>query len=300
MSATLLVLAAGMGSRYGGLKQIDKFGPSGETIIDYSIYDAINAGFNKVVFVIRHEFEDEFKEIISNKYKGKIEVDFAYQELNNLPDGITGFPERTKPWGTGHAVWVARNVINDPFAVINADDFYGGESFKVIANYLKGLDKEDISKQCMVGYTLRNTLTDNGHVSRGICELDDNSNLQSITERTEIIKKGDKAAFIEEGKENPLEGDEIVSMNMMGFTPAVWNNFEEDFKSFMKERGREMKSEFYLPTVLDNLVKRGQSVVKVLNTSSVWFGVTYKDDKPVVTDRINKLVEQGEYPTKLW
>jgi dTDP-glucose pyrophosphorylase len=300
MSTTLLVLAAGMGSRFGGLKQIDSFGPSGETIIDYSIYDAVKAGFNKVVFVIRHEFEEEFKNIVSNKYRGKIEVEFAYQELTNLPEGISKFPERIKPWGTGHAVWCARNVISDAFAVINADDFYGRDSFKVIAEYLNTLEVENITKQCMVGYTLRNTLSENGDVSRGICDLDQDSNLSLITERTEIIKKGDVAAYIEEGTETELTGDEIVSMNMMGFTPIVFNEFEKDLIDFMKKRGSELKSEFYLPTVLNNLVQQGESTVKVLKTDSVWFGVTYKEDKKIVVKKINELVESGEYPRQLW
>ena len=300
MSTTLLVLAAGMGSRFGGLKQIDSFGPSGETIIDYSIYDAVKAGFNKVVFVIRREFEEDFKNTVSNKYKGKIEVDFSYQELDNLPKGFATFPERIKPWGTGHAVWCARNVISDAFAVINADDFYGRDSFKVIAEYLNTLEVENITKQCMVGYTLRNTLSENGDVSRGICDLDEYSNLSLITERTEIIKKGDVAAYIEEGTETELTGDEIVSMNMMGFTPIVFNEFEKDLIDFMKKRGSELKSEFYLPTVLNNLVQQGESTVKVLKTDSVWFGVTYKEDKKIVVKKINELVESGEYPRQLW
>ena len=300
MGATLLVLAAGMGSRFGGLKQVDSFGPSGETIMDYSIYDALKAGFNKVVFVIRKDFAKDFKSSVTSKYGGKIEIDFAYQELDDLPGGFSTFDERKKPWGTGHAVWCARNMVNDAFAVINADDFYGADSFKVMYNYLVSLNNEDISKQCMVGYVLRNTLSENGDVSRGICELDSDNNMNLITERTEIVKRGNGAAFIEEGKENKLTGDEIVSMHMMGFTPIVFNNFEEDFISFMGEKGTELKSEFYLPTVLNNLVQTGKSTVKVLKTNSVWFGVTYKDDKPIVVEKINELVENGAYPKQLW
>lgn len=300
MSTTLLVLAAGMGSRFGGLKQIDNFGPFGETIMDYSIYDAVKAGFTKVVFVIRREFGEEFKNTVSSKYEGKIEIEFAYQELDNLPKGFSTFPERIKPWGTGHAVLCARDAISDSFAVINADDFYGRDSFKVIAEYLNTLDINDISKQCMVGYTLRNTLSENGDVSRGICELDKNSNLTLITERTEIVKRENAAAYIEENIETVLTGDEIVSMNMMGFTPIVFDKFENDFIDFMKERGRELKSEFYLPIVLNNLVQKRESIVKVLKTDSVWFGVTYKEDKKIVVEKINELVELGEYPTQLW
>ncbi|MEN8193428.1 MAG: sugar phosphate nucleotidyltransferase [Bacteroidota bacterium] len=300
MDATLLVLAAGMGSRFGGLKQIDRFGPSGETIIDYSVYDAIESGFKKVVFVIRHEFEEEFKKVISDKYIGKIEVEFAYQELDNLPEGINSFPDRIKPWGTGHAVWVAKSKLVTPFAVINADDYYGRESFQIIADYLGNLVIDDLSKQCMVGYTLNNTLSENGDVSRGVCEIDSSFNLEEIVERTEIIKKGERAAFIEEGIEYPLSGKEVVSMNMMGFTPVALEKFESDFKLFMKERGHELKSEFYLPTVLSNLVKSGESTVKVLTTSSKWFGVTYKEDKPLVMEKINKLVEAEVYPQQLW
>jgi len=300
MGATLLVLAAGMGSRFGGLKQINRFGPSGETIIDYSVYDAISAGFTKVVFVIRKEFEKDYKEIISNKYLGKIEVEFAFQELDNLPEGYSTFAERVKPWGTGHAVWVAKDKIQDPFAVINADDFYGKDAFKVMADYLNQLDKDSLAQQCMVGYVLKNTLSDNGDVSRGVCEIDENSNLVSITERTEIVKKGDAAAYIEDGVEHDLTGKEIVSMNMMGFTPAVLDKFESDFKLFMDARGTELKSEFYLPTVLNNLVKEGLSDVRVLETNSQWFGVTYAEDKQVVIEKLNSLIEAGEYPTELW
>ena len=300
MKVTLLVLAAGMGSRFGGLKQVDSFGPSGETIIDYSIYDAVQAGFTKVVFVIRNEFAEEFKIKVSDKYKGKIDVEFAFQELDKLPEGSAITNERVKPLGTGHAVWCARNLINESFAVINADDFYGRDSFNIMARYLKGLDVSDISKQCMVGYTLSNTLSENGYVSRGICELDENENLELITERTEIIKKDNGAAYIENKIEYPLSGNEIVSMNMMGFTPIVLDYFEKDLVSFLKERGNELKSEFYLPTVLNNLVQNGTSSVKVLNTNSVWFGVTYKEDKDYVVKKINELITNGEYKTPLW
>jgi len=300
MKVTLLVLAAGMGSRFGGLKQVDSFGPSGETIIDYSIHDAVEAGFTKVVFVIRNEFAEEFKLKVSDKYKDEIEVEFAFQELDKLPEGTTITNERVKPLGTGHAVWCARNLINESFAVINADDFYGRDSFKIMSEYLKGLDVNDISKQCMVGYTLSNTLSENGYVSRGICELDVNENLELITERTEIIKKNNGAAYIENKVEHPLSGNEIVSMNMMGFSPIVLDYFEKDLISFLKERGNELKSEFYLPTVLNNLVQNGTSSVKVLNTDSVWFGVTYKEDKDYVVKKINELITNGEYKTPLW
>lgn len=300
MGVTLLVLAAGMGSRFGGLKQIDRFGPSGETIIDYSIFDAIKAGFETVVFVIRKEFESDFKEIISDKYKGKINVEFAYQELNNLPKGIETFPERVKPWGTGHAVWVAKDKLKTPFAVINADDFYGSDSFVKISQYLTEINPDSLAKQCMVGYTLRNTLSENGDVSRGVCKVDSNSRLLDIVERTEIVKRGERAAFIEDDLEYELSGDEIVSMNMMGFTVAALDKFEEGLIDFMKSRGSELKSEFYLPSVLDHLVKNKFSEVKVLSTNSKWFGVTYKEDKEIVMNKIKTLVEEGVYPERLW
>jgi UTP-glucose-1-phosphate uridylyltransferase len=289
-----------MGSRFGGLKQKDHFGPSGETIIDYSVYDAIEAGFTKVVFVIRREFEDEFKADVSSKYEGKIQVEYAYQELNNIPDDIMLHPERVKPLGTGHAVWVARKKIAEPFAVINADDFYGRDAFAVIAKYLTSLNPDSLEKQCMVGYILRNTLSDNGDVSRGICELNENSELLSITERTKIERKGNDAVYYEDDQIIDLSGDEIASMNMMGFTSAALEAFDNDLNDFLKNRSLELKSEFYLPTVLNNLVKRGQSKVKVLKTHANWFGVTYKEDKPIVVKAINDLVEKGVYPKKLW
>jgi UTP-glucose-1-phosphate uridylyltransferase len=300
MGLTLLVLAAGMGSRFGGLKQKDHFGPSGETIIDYSVHDAIEAGFTKVVFVIRREFEDEFKADVSSKYEGKIQVEYAYQELNNIPDDIMLHPERVKPLGTGHAVWVARKKINESFAVINADDFYGRNAFAVMVEYLKDLNPDSLEKQCMVGYILRNTLSDNGDVSRGICELNDNSELLSITERTKIERKGNDAVYYEDDQIIDLSGDEIASMNMMGFTSAALEAFDNDLNDFLKNRSLELKSEFYLPTVLNNLVRRGQSKVKVLKTDANWFGVTYKEDKPIVVKAINDLVEKGVYPKKLW
>lgn len=300
MKPTLLVLAAGMGSRYGGLKQMDTFGPSGETIMDYSVFDAVRAGFGKVVFVIRRDFEEDFKSNVVKKYEGQIEIELAFQELDKLPEGVEGYPDRVKPWGTGHAVWCASEAIREPFAVINADDFYGKDAFAVISEYLSTLESDDISKQCMVGYQLKNTLSDNGHVSRGVCELDDNNLLESITERTKIVKTEAGAEFIEGDTAYPLTGDEIVSMNMMGFSPVAMKYFESDFVEFMKHSGKELKSEFYLPTVLNNLVQRGLSTVKVLETSSPWFGVTYKEDKEIVTEQINKLVAAGEYPSQLW
>ncbi len=299
MDLTLLVLAAGMGSRFGGLKQLSPINPFDETIIDYSVYDAKRAGFTKVVFVIREEFEDEFKEKITSKYKNHIAIDFVFQDVKDLPEGYVN-KEREKPWGTGHAIWCAREAVSENFAVINADDFYGKESFEIIANHLRSLEKTDISKQCMVGYHLVNTLSENGSVSRGVCEADKENNLTSITERTKILKKNGNIVFIEEEVETELADDQIVSMNMFGLTPATFSSFENDFISFLDEKQHELKAEFYLPLVANNLINRKQSTFKMLPTASRWFGMTYKEDKQVVHDNIKQLTEQGQYPKQLW
>lgn len=300
MGITLMVLAAGMGSRFGSLKQLDGMGPSGETIIDYSVYDAVRAGFDKVVFVIRKDFEAEFKEKVSDKYKSIVQVEHVYQDLNDIPSGFEKNPERTKPWGTGHAVWTAKDVINEPYAVINADDFYGQNSFEMMANYLKSLEATDISKQCMVGYQIKNTLSDNGSVSRGVCEVDAESNLAGITERTEIYRTEGGIVFKEDEQEYGLEENTIVSMNMFGFTPATFEYYEKDFKTFLESQSQTLKGEFYMPIVVNNLIKNNLATLKVLPTTSQWFGVTYKEDKPVVVQKIQDLVDQGIYPSKLW
>jgi len=300
MGVTLLVLAAGMGSRYGGLKQIDAIGPSGESIVDYSIYDAIEAGVNKVVFVIQQKFEKEFKERISNKYAGKIEILFVYQEVNDMPHKIPPTAGRKKPWGTGHAVWVAKSKIHEPFIVINADDFYGKESFLIISRHLNSLNSKDISNQCMIGFPLCNTLSINGPVSRAVCEIDRAGNLQQLTERTEISKKKDKIVFKENDNEGSLAGNEIVSMNMIGFTPAVFDIINSSLLDFMKPNRTSLTAEFYLPTILNDLVNKNETSVKVLTTTSSWFGITYKADKKWAREQINKLIEEKEYPAQLW
>ena len=300
MGLTLLVMAAGMGSRFGGLKQLSPVNNYNETIIDYSVFDAKRAGFDKVVFVIRKEFEDDFKNLITHKYKNHIEVDFVYQDTKDLPEGFEVNEAREKPWGTGHAIWCSRKNISGNFAVINADDFYGSESFKVIAKYLKTLTPSKLQNQSMVGYKLINTLSENGSVSRGICTVNAEHQVTSITERTQIEKKGASIVFTEEAKETILKSDEIASMNMFGLTSATFEAFEKGFKTFLKERGSELKSEFYLPSVINDLIAKNQSSVTVLPTSAKWFGMTYKEDKEVVENNIKKLTEAGEYPEKLW
>lgn len=295
---TLLVMAAGMGSRYGSLKQIDGFGPSGETIIDYSIYDAIRAGFGKVVFVIRESIEAEFKEIFYGKFSGKIKIDYVLQELDRVPEGIKVPAERVKPWGTGHAVLVAADKIQEPFAVINADDYYGQQAFQLMADFLSQLQTKEYA---LIGYRLRNTLSEHGYVSRGICEVDREGYLSSVTERTHIYIKPDQSiVYQEDGEEVDLTGEEVASMNLMGFTPAAFAQFEASFKAFIKENAGELKKEFYLPTVVNEIINAGEAKVKVLNTTDKWFGVTYQEDKAIAQQKLQELVRAGVYPEKLW
>ena len=300
---TLLILAAGMGSRYGGLKQIDSVGPSGETIMDYSIYDAIRAGFDKVVFIIRHDFEEAFREKIVAKYEGKIKIELAFQDPLDLPEG-GAFPEgREKPWGTAHAIRSARKVIDAPFAAINADDFYGADAFRRLAQFLGEVDTAATPKQfAMVGYRLDQTLSDNGSVARGICEVSPEGMLLGVTEMTKIARKPDGAIQNEEdpAKPVPLQGDCRVSLNLWGFTPALFDGMEARFAQWFHEHEGQLKAEWYIPFYVDELVKAGQATVKVLPTDSTWFGVTYREDKPVVVEAIKKMVAAGEYPAKLW
>ena len=289
---TLLVMAAGMGSRYGGLKQLDPVGPNGETIIDYSVSDAIKAGFNKVVFIIREEFEDEFKSKITNKYENKIEVVFAFQELTNLPDGYNCPKDRVKPWGTGHAILSAKSKINEPFVVINGDDYYGFESFKVIADYYKnGADNFS-----MVAFKLENTLSKFGAVTRGLCEVE-NGLLSTVIETEELQKSGD---IVKSNRDISLNGSEPVSMNMWGFTPRLFNYLDEMILEFLNQAGKELKSEFLIPTVINNLITSNRELLEVLSSNSNWFGVTYKEDKPFVVNEIKRLVSEGKYPEKLF
>jgi len=300
MKPTLLVLAAGMGSRYGGLKQIDPVGPSGEIIIDYSIFDAMRAGFGKIVFIIRKEIEESFKETIGTRFEGKILVEYAYQELDALPGGFELPAERAKPWGTGHAILAAKNVINEPFAVINADDFYGKSGYQLLADYLSSAKDGEMADFCMVGYILRNTLSEHGSVARGVCGLDSDGNLENVVEMTKIEKVGDSARNAEEGAEKDLTGDEIVSLNLWGFTPSIFVHLENLFVEFLKENINEPKKEFFIPSVVDALIKQGRATVKVLKSSDSWFGITYRDDKPKVVESVNKLVAEGIYPDKLF
>ena len=289
---TLLIMAAGMGSRYGGLKQLDAIGPSGETIIDYSVYDAIKAGFNKVVFIIRKDFEQEFKSKITDKYEGQIQVEFAFQDLNDLPDEFTCPEGREKPWGTGHAILSARDVINEPFVAINGDDFYGRESFKVVADYYR----KGANSFSMVAFKLDKTLSSFGGVTRGLCTVNDEK-LNTVIE-TADLEKTDYG--VSSNRDIELDGSEPVSMNVWGFTPILFKYLEEKFVEFLSENGTEMKSEYLIPSVVNELIQSGQETVHVLRSGATWFGVTYKEDKPYVEGEIKKLVNKGEYPGKLF
>lgn len=300
MKPTLFVLAAGMGSRYGGLKQLDGLGPNGETIMDYSIYDAIRAGFGKIVFVIRGSFEKDFKTVVIDKFKDLIETDIVFQEINKVPEGCTYIPEREKPWGTNHAVLMGKDVIHEPFAVINADDFYGQESFGILADFLRGVEGKK-NEYCMVGYRVGNTLSESGAVSRGVCVVDENQLLQNVVERTHIEEKGGTINYIDEsGKEVAIPATTPVSMNMWGFTPDYFDYSLEYFKEFLAEEGQKLKSEFYIPLAVNNLIVTGKATCKVLDTPSKWFGVTYAEDRSQVVLKINELVRKGVYPAKLF
>lgn len=297
---TLLVLAAGMGSRYGSLKQTESFGPHGETILDYAVYDAVKAGFGKVVFVIRKSIEEEFKKQVLSKFSDKIEVDFAIQSLEFLPQGFSIPPGREKPWGTAHAVWAAASKIKEPFAVINADDFYGYRSFKIIADFLSRNNSSQ--EYCLVGFQLQNTLSEHGAVSRGICEIDENAYLKSVTEYTNIAQT-ERGIVAKEKEEEEIElrGSEIVSMNLMGFSPNVFPFFEEYFKEFLRsESPKSNKAEFYLPEVVNKLVQEGKARVKVLPSAEKWFGVTFPKDKEVVVHNLKNLLAAQVYPENLW
>lgn len=299
MKPTLVVLAAGMGSRYGGLKQVDPVGPSGEAILDYSVFDAIRGGFGKVVFIIRKDFEAEFKEKVGKKYEGLVPVDYCYQDLNDLPAPYV-FPEgRTKPWGTAHATRAARHVVKEPFAVINADDFYGRDAMAKLGAYLSSVDPQSLNF-AMVGYKLSLTLSENGSVARGICEVSATGALKGVTEMTKLVQAGDMAENRED-EANPVKVPlgARVSMNCWGFTPQLFTELETRFVKFLAARGTEMKSEWYIPFVVDELIKEGKASCQVLPTDSRWFGVTYREDKPTVMAEIKKLVDAGEYPANL-
>ena len=299
MKPTLFILAAGMGSRYGGLKQMDGLGPNGEAILDYSVFDALRAGFGKIVFVIRKDFEDDFRRVVLSKYEGKVQCELCFQSVDKVPAGCTYNPERTKPWGTNHAVLMGRELIREPFAVINADDFYGRESFEVLAKFLMSVDGKK-GQYCMVGYRVCNTLSENGSVSRGVCATDADGCLTDVVERTKIEKKGDTIVFTEDGVDTPLEPNTPVSMNMWGFTPEYFQYSEDAFRKFLQEKGQELKSEFYLPTLVNDLILAGKASCRVLDTPSKWFGVTYSEDRPAVVAKIQQLIDAGEYPAKLF
>lgn len=298
MKPTLVILAAGMGSRYGGLKQLDEVGPNGEAIIDYSLFDAIRAGFGKVVFIIRRDFEVAFKERFSANLEGKIEVEYVYQELTDLPEGFSVPKGREKPWGTGHAIRAARTAANTPFIAINADDFYGAEAYQTCAKFLTTDVSENLYS--MVGYRLDNTLSEHGSVSRGVCVTDKNNNLVDIEERTKISKTKNGIEYLNGDQSIQMVGDETVSMNFWGFHPSLFKHLEEGFIDFLKNEGQEMKSEFFIPFHVDDLIKANKVSAKVLTSDATWFGVTYKEDKPMVIAQLNKLIAQGKYPNKLW
>ena len=301
MKPTLLVLAAGMGSRYGSLKQIDPVGPSGETIIDYSIFDAIRAGFGKVVFIIRKSFEQDFKDIFITKLQPYIPVEYVFQEIDKIPEGLTISPERTKPWGTAHAILMAKDCIHEPFAVINGDDFYGSDAFQTMAGFLSSLTPDQKTQYSLVGYQVGNTMSEHGTVSRGVCMADENGLLVSVTERTNIQFVNDRIAYIDsEGNFVFLNPETLVSMNFWGFTPEYFTQTETMFANFVKANLDSLKAEFYIPTAIDSLINSSAASVKVLRSDAKWFGVTYKDDKPLVVAKLAQLIKAGVYPAQLW
>jgi len=294
-----------MGSRYGGLKQLDPVGPSGETILDYSVYDAIRAGFGKVVFVIRRDFEEAFRKLAAEKYQGRVAVDFAFQDVADLPGGRTPPPGRVKPWGTAHAVRAAREVVDTPFAMINADDFYGRDPFQKLAAFLSGLsasrEPQPVEKICMAGFALSQTLSENGSVARGICDVAPDGRLRAIVERTKIARdEGGVFNAEPDGSRLALTGDKAVSMNFWGFTPALFTLMEEQFGTWLDAHGQEEKAEWYIPFVVNTLLAQGKATVDVLPVASRWFGVTYREDRPGTVAAIKTLVDKGEYPQSLW
>lgn len=301
MKPTLFVLAAGMGSRYGGLKQLDGLGPNGETIMDYSIFDAIRGGFGKIVFVIRKDFEKDFREKILSKYENHIPVDLVFQSVDKLPAGFTCPEGRVKPWGTNHAVLMGKEVINEPFAVINADDFYGRDSFAVLGRWLSELPEGAKNRYCMVGFRVGNTLSESGTVARGICSTNDEGCLTTVVERTEIMRVDGKVCYKDEqGAWVAVDDNTPVSMNMWGFTPDYFKYSEEYFIDFLKNNLDNLKAEYFIPLMVNKLINEGTATVKVLDTTSKWFGVTYAADRQGVVDKIQSLVDAGEYPSKLF
>jgi len=300
MQPTLLILAAGMGSRYGSLKQIDRFGPSGETIIDYSMYDALKAGFGKIVLVVRHYFLDELQEIVLHRAMKKADISFVFQELDNLPPGFSLPPDREKPWGTGHAVLMAENAIHTPFAVINADDFYGPQSYQIMADFLSKPRQEGREEYCIVDYMLENTLSESGAVSRGICCVDDSGYLTDITEHKKISRNGNEIISNTDAGKILLTGRERVSMNLMGFMPSMFGYLHQQFADFLTTNANDNNKEFFLPSGMNEVIRSGKARVKVLPTHEKWFGVTYREDRKMVMNGLKALVDEGIYPTSLW
>lgn len=304
MKPTLFLLAAGMGSRYGGLKQLDTLGPHGETIMDYSIYDAIKAGFGKIVWVIRKDFEEQFRQQILAKYEGHIPCDLCFQSIDAIPEGFTVPEGRQKPWGTNHAVMMGKDIIKEPFAVINCDDFYDRDSFMVMGKFLSELPEGSKGKYAMVGFRVDNTLSDSGTVSRGVCEYDENTHhLTSVVERTKIERHNGKVEYLDEdGKWVAIPDTTPVSMNFWGFTPDYFKHSEEFFKAFLSDHKNQenLKSEFFIPLMVDHLIKKGEATCEVLDTTSKWFGVTYPEDRPGVVEKFAKLGETGQYPEKMF
>ncbi len=300
MKPSIVVLAAGLASRYGSLKQIDQFGPSGETIIDYSIYDAIQAGFKKVIFIIRRNIEEEFKEVFVGKFEQYIEIDYAFQEIDLVPEGIIIPEDRIKPWGTGHAVLMAADKVEDPFAVINADDFYGTKSFQLLHDHLASLNSNALDA-CLIGYKLKNTMSDHGYVSRGVCTVSNDNFLRKVTERTHIYKNSNGSIYyVENAEKYDLTGEELVSMNLVGFTPPFFNILKNGFEDFIKLNADQPKSEFFLPDAVSNMIANDRVKMPVIETPELTYGVTYQEDKPIVKEMIRKLVDVGQYPEKLW
>ena len=304
--ATLVIMAAGLGSRFGGgIKQLEPVGPGGEIIMDYSIYDAIEVGFDKVVFVIRKDLEDTFREVIGKRIEKQVDVAYAFQEVEDIPEKYRGkFSGRTKPWGTGQAILCCKDLVDTPFLVINADDYYGKHAFEVIYNYLTTHEDDDKYRYTMVGYRLKNTVTDNGHVARGICELNENKELVKVTERTRIEKRDGGIAYSEDDGETwvDVDGDTLVSMNMWGFTRSILDEIQAEFPAFLEKGLKEnpLKCEYFLPSVVSRLLEEDRATVAVLESEDKWYGVTYKEDKPVVVAAMQELKDAGVYPQKLW
>ena len=301
MRPSLLIMAAGIGSRYGGIKQIDGFGPSGEKIIDYTIFDAVQAGFGKIVFVIRHDIEADFHEAVTDRWEGRIPMEFAFQELDSVPEGFTIPAGRKKPWGTGHAILTAAPLIREPFSVVNADDFYGRSSLNKVFSHLSDIPDPGHGEYCLIGYLLQNTLSEHGSVARGICRQNSDGYLQSLVETLGIYREGNLILQkVADGRPRPMDGNTLVSMNLWGFTTSYFRHLQTDFREFLRLRGQDPGAEFYLTLIVDRLIRTGLEKVKVLSTDQQWFGVTYRGDRPMVERSIRELVANGAYPENLW